>query len=115
MIYTGVNKDILKSLPNPNKRNCIIEIKTDEFTFIGVADQPDYASLHISFAPNANIIELKSLKLYLQQFRNITISYERLIGVLLEDLNTVYTPKILSITISCKPRGGISSRLTMDI
>ena len=64
--------------------------------------------------PGKKVIELKSLKIYLQQYRDVIISYERLINVIYDDLIKVYKPKRLRIVLDCNPRGGISSRLTQD-
>ena len=68
----------------------------------------------VLFCPDKTIIELKSLKMYLQQYRDLIISHERLINVLYDDLIKVYKPKRLRIVLDCNPRGGISSRLTQD-
>lgn len=105
---------MLKTLPNPGSSGYEIKIKNPEITFLGVANQPDFAELYITIYPKATVIELKSLKEYFFQFRNITISYERLINVVFEDLVAAYTPERLRIVMTFSPRGGMSSRLTID-
>ena len=60
------------------------------------------------------IIELKSLKHYIYQLRDIVVSYERLINIVYDDLMKVYEPSRLRIVMVCNPRGGISSKLTID-
>ena len=112
--FENIDNKILKSLPNPSNKTYEIKIKNPELTFLGVYDQPDFASLYILFYPNKKIIELKSLKNYFHQYRNIIISYERLINVIYEDLIKVYEPSRLRLVLDCNPRGGISSRLTQD-
>jgi len=112
--FEKVDNKILKALPNPSEKTYEIKIKNPELTFLGVYDQPDFASLYILFYPNKKIIELKSLKNYLHQYRNIIISYERLINIVYEDLMKVYEPCRLRLVLDCNPRGGISSRLTQD-
>ena len=57
---------------------------------------------------------MKSLKQYVFQLRNITVSYERLINIFYDHLMEVYGPDRLRIVMNCNPRGGISSRLTID-
>lgn len=104
----------LKSIPSPSDKGYEIKIKTSEITFLGVKDQPDFADLYISFYPKEKVIELKSLKYYLQQFRNKIISYERLINVIYDDLFETYEPDRMRIVMVFNPRGGISSRLTID-
>ena len=105
---------LLKSLKNPSNKSYEIKIKSPEITFLGVKNQPDFAKLFIIFYPNEKIIELKSLKIYLQQFRNTIISYERLINVVYDDLIETYNAKRLRIVIEFNTRGGISSKLTID-
>lgn len=105
---------ILKAIPNPSKGGYEIKIKNPEVTFLGVSNQPDYATLHLTFYPSKSVIELRSLKLYFQQFRNTIISYERLINVIYDDLMATYQPLRLRIVMTLAPRGGISSRLAID-
>jgi len=112
--YLDIDSKLLKSLKNPDHKTYEVKIKQPELTFLGVYDQPDFASLYILFYPDDKIIELKSLKSYLQQYRNIVISYERLVNVLYDDILSTYKPKRLRLVLDCNPRGGISSRLTQD-
>jgi len=112
--FKNVDISILKPLPNPAEKAYEIKLKQPELTFLGVYGQPDFASLYLLFYPDKKIIELKSLKLYLQQYRNLIISYERLLNVLYNDIRKIYKPKRLRVILDCNPRGGISSRLTQD-
>ena len=108
------NRDILKTIPNPSKEGYEIKMKIPEFTFEGVRSQPDFASIYLTFYPNAKVIELKSLKEYFFAFRSQLYSYERVINVIYDDLMAVYEPQRLRIVLICNPRGGISSKLTVD-
>ena len=108
------DRSILKTIINPSRKGYEIKIKNPEVTFLGVSNQPDYATIYITIYPRGAVIELKSLKLYLQQFRNTLVSYERLINVIYDDLITIYRPVRLRIIMLLSPRGGISSRLTID-
>ena len=108
------DSSILTTITNPTELGYEVKIKNPEMTFLGVKNQPDYASVFITFYPKAKVIELKSLKLYFQQFRNTIISYERLINVVYDDLMKAYEPNRLRITMIFNPRGGISSKLTID-
>ncbi|WP_205739224.1 MULTISPECIES: hypothetical protein [Halanaerobiaceae] len=112
--YKDIDPSILKSIPNPSEQAYETKIKIPECTFLGVQNQPDFATVYFTFYPDKKIIELKSLKKYIYQFRNIVVSYERLINVLYEHLMEVYQPERLRIVIICNPRGGISSKLTVD-
>jgi 7-cyano-7-deazaguanine reductase len=89
-------------------------MKIPELTFEGVREQPDFAQLYLTFYPSDKVIELKSLKEYFFAFRNQIFSYERIINVIYDDLIKVYDPARLRVVIVCNPRGGISSKLTID-
>jgi 7-cyano-7-deazaguanine reductase len=112
--YKDIDAGILKSIPNPSKGAYEIKIKIPECTFLGVQEQPDFATIYLAFYPKNKIIELKSLKRYTFQLRDIVVSYERLINIIYEDLMRVYEPDRLRIVMVCNPRGGISSKLTID-
>ena len=113
-LYKEIDKTILVSLPNPTKEAYEIKVKIPEFTFLGVNEQPDFATIFITFYPKGKIIELKSLKLYSYHLRNIIVSYERLINIFYDHLMEAYEPERLRIMMVCNPRGGISSKLTID-
>ncbi len=114
LTYKDIDKSILKSLPNPTGEAYEIKIKIPEFTFLGVKNQPDFADVYLTFFPADKIIELKSLKMYIQCLRNVTVSYERLINIFFDHLVEVYKPDRIRVVMVCNPRGGISSRLTID-
>jgi len=108
------NRHILKSIPNPSREAYEIKMKVPELTFEGVRAQPDFAQLYITFYPGDKVIELKSLKEYFFAFRSQIYSYERIINVIYDDMMSVYEPARLRLVIACNPRGGISSKLTVD-
>ena len=114
LLYDAIDKSILKSIPNPSKEPYEIKVKVPEFTFLGVNEQPDFGVLYITIYPTKKIIELKSLKQYTYQLRNIVVSYERLINVVYDHLMQVYAPDRLRLVLKSNPRGGISSRLVID-
>lgn len=105
---------LLKKLQNPSKKPYEIKHETLELTFLGNDRKPDFAHLIILLYPKEWIVELKSLKQYLYQFRDKTISYERLINVIYDDLMIVYKPQRLRIMIKTNIRGGISSTIKID-
>jgi 7-cyano-7-deazaguanine reductase len=113
-LYDAIDKSILKAIPNPSKEAYEIKIKIPEFTFLGVQEQPDFANIYLTFYPKGKIIELKSLKLYAFHLRDVVVSYERLINIFYAHVMEVYDPERLRIVMNCNPRGGISSRLTID-
>tara|TARA_Y100001938_G_C8052858_1_gene412802 strand:+ start:1004 stop:1429 length:426 start_codon:yes stop_codon:yes gene_type:complete len=108
------NREILKSIPNPSKDAYEIKMSVPELTFEGVRGQPDFAKLYITFYPGDKVIELKSLKEYFFAFRSQIYSYERIINVVYDDMMAAYEPTRLRLVMVCNPRGGISSKLTVD-
>jgi len=108
------NRNILKSISNPSKEGYEIKMKIPELTFEGVRGQPDFAHLYITFYPKDKVIELKSLKEYFFAFRSQIYSYERIINVIYDDMVSEYDPERLRLVMICNPRGGISSKLTVD-
>lgn len=113
-LWKDIDKSILKALPNPAEGAYEIKVKIPEMTFLGVKEQPDFATVYLTAYPGKKIIELKSVKQYVYQLRNIVVSYERLINLMYDHMMEVYEPERLRIVMVCNPRGGISSRLTID-
>ncbi len=113
-LYQEIDQSILKAIPNPSKEAYEIKIKIPEFTFLGVSEQPDFATVFLTMYPGDKIIELKSLKLYSFHLRDIVVSYERLINIFYDHLMQVYEPQRLRISMICNPRGGISAKLAID-
>ena len=108
------DRSILKAIPNPSRSAYETKIKVPELTFEGTRSQPDFATLYITFYASDKIIELKSLKDYIYHFRSKIFSYERLINVIYDDMVNTYKPERLRLVMVCNPRGGISSKLTID-
>lgn len=74
--------------------------------------QPDFATLVISYVPDATCVELKSLKMYLQSYRSRGIFYEEVVNVILDDLVAALRPRRLTVEGRFNVRGGISSVVT---
>jgi 7-cyano-7-deazaguanine reductase len=70
--------------------------------------------IRIWFYGDARTIELKSFKLYLYQYRNTIMSYERCLDMLYKHIKETYEPMRVRIEIGFRPRGGISSKLVVD-
>jgi 7-cyano-7-deazaguanine reductase len=106
--------DQLETFPNPNPgRDYSIDIVCPEFTTVcPKTGQPDFGTITISYTPDALCVELKSLKLYLQRFRNVGIFYETVVNRLLDDFVTASRPRRCRIVGAFTPRGGISTTIT---
>ena len=88
--------------------------KAPEVTFLGAREQPDFGTLYVTFYAGEKLIELRSLKEYLYQWRNTAVSYERFLDVVYDHLMSVYEPVRLRLVFETRPRGGISSKITID-
>jgi 7-cyano-7-deazaguanine reductase len=107
-------RDVLETFPNqyPN-REYTIEIRCPEFTSVcPKTGQPDFGTLTFTYVPAEKCVELKSLKLYLQQFRNEGIFYEHATNRILDDLVAVVQPRRMTLVATFTPRGGITTTVT---
>lgn len=97
------------------QRDYKIEIVCPEFTSVcPKTGQPDFGTITINYIPNRYCVELKSLKLYLQSFRNEGIFYENVTNVILEDLEAVLSPRWLKIVAAFSARGGITEKVVAE-
>ena len=108
-------RDMLETFDNQFPgRDYTIEIVCPEFTSVcPKTGQPDFGTLTFTYTPAAKCVELKSLKMYLQQFRNEGIFYENITNRILEDLVSVVQPRRMKLVASFTPRGGISTSVTV--
>ncbi|MBW2107211.1 MAG: NADPH-dependent 7-cyano-7-deazaguanine reductase QueF [Deltaproteobacteria bacterium] len=109
-----VKKDVLEVLDYAYKARRDIEIKIEqpEFTSVcPISGLPDFGLLTIRYVPKERIVELKSLKYYLMQYRGVGIFYEHVVNRVLDDLVAVLDPKFLEVTGVFTPRGGITTRV----
>jgi len=92
------------------KRDIKIEIDQPEFTSVcPISGLPDFGCITIRYTPKDKIIELKSIKYYLLQYRNVGIFYEHLVNRILEDLVSVVRPRYMEVVGTFTPRGGITT------
>lgn len=113
---TEPSRDTLETFENPYPdRNFIVETIAPEFTSLcPMTGQPDYGTLTISYIPDKVCFELKSLKMYLQEFRNYGAFYERVTNAILDDLVAVTEPRWLKLEAAFTPRGGIRSNVIVE-
>jgi 7-cyano-7-deazaguanine reductase len=109
-------KPELELFENPNtKRDYSIKITCPEFTSVcPKTGQPDFGEIVIEYCPDKLCIELKSLKFYMQSFRNKGIFYEALTNEILDDLSSNCKPRWMKIISSFTPRGGITTEVTAE-
>jgi 7-cyano-7-deazaguanine reductase len=109
----GPTRDKLETFANQfPDREYTIRIRCPEFTSVcPKTGQPDFGTLHFEYVPGKLCVELKSLKLYLQAFRNEGIFYEHVTNSILDDFVAVVQPRRVTLTAEFTPRGGITSTI----
>ena len=116
MTATPVNpRDLLETFDNQfPQRDYVIEIVCPEFTSVcPMTGQPDFGTLTITYTPERKCVELKSLKMYLQSFRNQGIFYENVTNRIADDLVAALAPRRLRLVAAFTARGGISTSVTV--
>ncbi|MEL6895069.1 MAG: preQ(1) synthase [Planctomycetota bacterium] len=100
--------------PAPH-RDYLIEHNCPEFTSVcPKTHQPDYGTIVFRYVPDQLCVELKSLKMYLQAFRNQGIFYEAVSNRILDDFVKTIAPRRVTVKTLWTPRGGLNSNLTIS-
>ena len=100
--------------PHPH-RDYIIRHVAEEFTSLCPrTGQPDFGTIEIEYVADQSCIELKSLKFYLQGYRNEGIFYEDVVNRILDDLVAACRPRRMTVTGRFSTRGGIHSIVTAE-
>jgi 7-cyano-7-deazaguanine reductase len=108
----------LEAFPTPTDAPFVIEHVAEEFTSLCPnTGHPDYGVVHVSFCPRpgsggGTCVELKSLKLYLQSFRDEGAFYEAVTNRIRDDLDALMSPVWLVVRTEWRGRGGIRSVIT---
>ena len=110
------NKGQLELFDNPiPERDYCITIRCPEFTSLCPrTGQPDFGEIVIEYCPDKLCIELKSLKFYMQAYRNKGIFYEALTNEILNELAQACKPRWMKVTSNFTPRGGITTQVTAE-
>ncbi len=106
----------LEPWPNPNpEKNYRINITFPEFSCLCPrSGYPDYATIKITYIPDKYIVELKSLKLYLNKYRNQYISHEEATNKIYDDLYNLLKPRFLEVIGDWNPRGNVKTIITVS-
>jgi len=104
----------LETFENPHpKRDYVIRHVAPEFTSVcPKTGQPDFGTIEIEYVADKLCVELKSLKFYLQGYRNVGVFYEDVVNRILDDLLAALSPRRMTVTGSFRPRGGMHSVVT---
>lgn len=107
---TDYNPGVLETFLNKHPHNdYFVKFNCPEFTSLcPITGQPDFASITISYVPGEQMVESKSLKLYLFSFRNHGDFHEDCMNIIMKDLIARMHPKYIEVWGKFTPRGGIS-------
>jgi 7-cyano-7-deazaguanine reductase len=91
-------------------RDYVVKIDCPEFTAVcPMTGQPDFGRFELEYVPDQRLLELKSLKLYLQAFRNVGIFHETVTNRVLDDVRAALQPRRMAIVAHYNARGGITT------
>ena len=112
-----VQQNVLESVDYKYRehRDVDITIEQPEFTSVcPMTGLPDFGTIVIRYRPFNKIVELKSLKYYLLQFRNVGVFYEHVVNQILDDLVGLLDPKWMQVSGLFTARGGISTTVRAE-
>jgi len=108
--------DTLETFPNPTpERDFTIRIKVPEFTCLcPKTGQPDFAVIEIEYIPDKLCVELKTLKHYIQSYRDQGVFHEAVTNKILDDLVATTIPRFMRLTATFNVRGGINTTIIAE-
>ncbi len=112
---SGVDQKMpeIETWPNQYGRDYEIEVVMPEFTSVcPKTGLPDHGELILRYVPGARCLELKSLKMYLLEYRNLGIFQENIVNKFLNDVVKAAKPVSATLTGRFTARGGISTNIT---
>lgn len=106
----------IETFPNPRPgRDYTIRMRIPEFTCLCPrTGQPDFATLHLEYVPDALCVELKSLKLYIWSFRDRGAFHEAVTNEIADRLVAALNPRCLRLTAKFNVRGGIYTTVVAE-
>lgn len=106
----------LETFDNPRpERDYTIHMRIPEFTCLcPKTGQPDFATLHLDYVPDARCVELKSLKLYVWSFRDEGAFHEDVTNRILDDLVAATAPRFMRLTADFNVRGGVYTQVVAE-
>jgi 7-cyano-7-deazaguanine reductase len=107
----AVKQAKLELWPNPNPdRDYTIDISYPEFTCLCPrSGYPDFATIRITYTPGNKVVELKALKLYLNSFRDQSVSHEAVINLIFDALKKNLKPRALEVVGDFNVRGNVKT------
>ncbi len=101
--------------PNEHKKEYVIDIELPEFACkCPRSGYPDFATIRLQYKPEAKVIELKALKLYINSFMNRYISHENAANEIFDTLYKNLEPNWMQVVADFNPRGNVHTVITID-
>ncbi|MDR1244321.1 MAG: preQ(1) synthase [Endomicrobium sp.] len=116
LVFDKVTPSLLEVIPYEFVgKNINVCIESEEFTCLCPwTGLPDFAYIAINYIPNKTVIELKSLKMYLQSYRMVGMVHESAVNNILGDLISILKPKEMSIDMEFGTRGGFTTTVSAE-
>lgn len=113
----AIDEAALEVWKNPSpERDYTVDISFPEFTCVCPrSGYPDFATIRISYVPAKKIVELKALKLYLNGFRDKSVSHEEVTNVIFEELRRLLRPKELEVIGDFNERGNVKTIIKVTL
>jgi 7-cyano-7-deazaguanine reductase len=113
----AIKQASLELWPNPNPdRDYTIDISYPEFTCLCPrSGYPDFATIRITYTPGKKVVELKSLKLYLNSFRDQCVSHESVTNVIFDALKKNLKPRALEVVGDFNVRGNVKTVIRVSL
>lgn len=115
-VFDKVTPSLLEVMPYEYPgRKIDIQIESEEFTCLCPwSGLPDFAYLTVTYVPAKVVIELKSLKYYLQSYRMVGMVHESVVNRLLADLAAAAKPRSMTVELEFYVRGGITTTVRAE-
>jgi 7-cyano-7-deazaguanine reductase len=109
--FAEIEANRLEPWPNPQPdRNYVTHFEIPEFTCLCPRSGfPDFATIIVDYVPDQHVVELKSLKLYINSFRDRQVSHETATNTMLNDLVAVLSPRWMRVVGDFTVRGNIKT------
>jgi 7-cyano-7-deazaguanine reductase len=97
------------------QRDYEVSITLPEFTCLcPMTGYPDFATIHVTYVPDKLLLELKSVKLYINKFRDQEVFHEEAANKILEDLAAACRPRWMEVVGDFNPRGNVKTVVKVE-
>ena len=114
--FDEIESNHLEPWPNAHpERDYVVHMEIPEFTCLCPRSGfPDFATIVIDYVPDASVVELKSIKLYINAYRNRQISHETSINTIMNDLVALLSPRWMRVIGDFTVRGNIKTVIFVE-